>query len=155
MKLQILTKNLLPNEVEWRIHSVTKDKSKSIVVPYIQRLCVFNRFDEEFGHDKWSLDVERVLPIVTGYQNGNIIHSHAGAKCTISVLIGGEWVSKSDFGSDSASDALKGAASDSMKRASTLWGLGRCLYNYPKISIKGDHKYIPYSVRDRLDNMVL
>lgn len=47
----------------------------------------------------------------------------------------GKWVSKMDVGTPSYSEPLKGAASDSFKRACTNWGVGRELYTTPWIWI--------------------
>ena len=47
-----------------------------------------------------------------------------------------EWVSKSDCGSESNTEAEKGEASDSFKRACFNWGIGRELYTAPFIWVK-------------------
>lgn len=46
------------------------------------------------------------------------------------------WVWKWDAGAESNSEAEKGAASDSFKRAATNWGIGRELYTAPLIFIR-------------------
>ena len=46
-----------------------------------------------------------------------------------------EWVWKDDAGDESATEAIKGEASDSFKRAGFAWGIGRSLYSAPKIKI--------------------
>ena len=48
----------------------------------------------------------------------------------------GEWVCKEDVGVESNTEAEKGQASDSFKRACVNWGIGRELYTAPKISIE-------------------
>ena len=47
-----------------------------------------------------------------------------------------EWVCKEDVGVESNTEAEKGQASDSFKRACVNWGIGRELYTAPKISIE-------------------
>ncbi len=47
-----------------------------------------------------------------------------------------EWVSKEDTGTESNTEAKKGLASDSFKRACFNWGIGRELYDYPTIIVK-------------------
>lgn len=47
-----------------------------------------------------------------------------------------EWVGKEDVGTESNTEAEKGQASDSFKRACFNWGIGRELYTAPKISIE-------------------
>lgn len=47
----------------------------------------------------------------------------------------GEWVAKWDAGAESNTEAEKGEASDSFKRACVNWGIGRELYSGPSIFI--------------------
>ena len=46
-----------------------------------------------------------------------------------------EWICKEDVGVESNTEAEKGQASDSFKRACVNWGIGRELYTAPKITI--------------------
>lgn len=48
----------------------------------------------------------------------------------------GEWICKEDVGVESNTEAEKGQASDSFKRACVNWGIGRELYTAPKISVE-------------------
>ena len=50
----------------------------------------------------------------------------------------GRWVWKSDCGTESNTEAQKGEASDSFKRACFNWGIGRELYTAPFIWIPAD-----------------
>lgn len=52
----------------------------------------------------------------------------------------GEFVFKSDCGTESNTEKEKGEASDSFKRACVNWGIGRALYTSPQIYIKGHLK---------------
>ena len=54
-----------------------------------------------------------------------------------------QWVEKEDTGTESFSEAEKGLASDSFKRACFNWGIGRELYTAPSIFIfpRKDIKY--------------
>lgn len=53
-----------------------------------------------------------------------------------------EWVGKEDVGVESNTEAEKGQASDSFKRACFNWGIGRELYTAPKISVElNDREY--------------
>ena len=51
-----------------------------------------------------------------------------------------EWVAKEDGGVESNTEAEKGQASDSFKRACVNWGIGRELYTAPRITIDLDDK---------------
>ena len=47
-----------------------------------------------------------------------------------------EWICKEDVGVEANTEAEKGQASDSFKRACVNWGIGRELYTAPKITIE-------------------
>ena len=47
-----------------------------------------------------------------------------------------EWICKEDVGVESNTEAEKGQASDSFKRACVNWGIGRELYTAPRITIE-------------------
>ena len=51
-----------------------------------------------------------------------------------------EWICKEDVGVESNTEAEKGQASDSFKRACFNWGIGRELYTAPRISIELNDK---------------
>lgn len=55
--------------------------------------------------------------------------------CTVSILTENGWVAKQDVGVESQTEAEKGQASDSFKRACTNWGIGRELYTGPEIML--------------------
>ena len=54
-----------------------------------------------------------------------------------------EWISKEDTGTESFSEAEKGLASDSFKRACFNWGIGRELYTAPSIFLLSRKDMIP------------
>lgn len=51
-----------------------------------------------------------------------------------------EWICKEDVGVESNTEAEKGQASDSFKRACVNWGIGRELYTAPRVSIELNDK---------------
>ena len=63
-----------------------------------------------------------------------------------------QWVSKSDVGTESNTDAVKGESSDAFKRACFNWGIGRELYTAPFVWVpdktisKDDLKYTSFRV---------
>lgn len=61
--------------------------------------------------------------------------------CTVSIWDDEikEWVSRQDVGTESNTEAAKGEASDSFKRACFNWGIGRELYSAPFIWIAADY----------------
>ena len=51
-----------------------------------------------------------------------------------------EWIVKEDVGVESNTEAEKGQASDSFKRACVNWGIGRELYTAPKVKVELNEK---------------
>lgn len=81
-----------------------------------------------------------VLDNVVGALNWKREHSDNNRTCKVSIYSPGikEWINKEDVGTVSNTEAAKGLASDSFKRACFNWGIGRELYDYPIIKIKLD-----------------
>jgi len=99
------------------------------------------RFDEAFGWQNWNSSFRDV-------EDGFI--------CEINVNIGdNRYISKEDGASRTKIEPVKGGISDAMKRCAVQFGLGRDLYNYPKVMLTGDVKYIPNDVLERLHNMTI
>ncbi len=140
MNLDILKKPCAPDEIEWRIAG---GGNYITIVPYINNRCVMNRFDEQFGWSGWS---NVVTPIEGGFL------------CTITVTTDSDTVSKTDGAPMTEVEPIKGGISDAMKRCAVQFGLGRDLYNYPKVMYlpyeDKDKKYIPDWVKKRLPMMV-
>lgn len=130
-----------PHEIQWRIQS--SKNGKTTVVPYLTNRCVMERFDMQFGAMGWKNSFER--------------WGQKGVKCGISAWSTEElgWVTKYDGADETSIESTKGGFSDSMKRAAVQWGLGRDLYDYPMIQIKGEHKYLSRQHTTELNNLAL
>ena len=151
-----LTAPILPNEIEWRVQSQTST-GKLIVVPYINNRCVMHRFDAAFGPENWTSEFREIA-------NGFI------CRLTITIVIptqkisvenGTDYIehnSRTIYREDGASktniEPEKGGISDAMKRAAVQFGLGRCLYDYPRVFIECEGKFIPDWAYDKLDKLV-
>lgn len=111
---------LVPNEVECRVQQVTS-KGTALVLLYKDARVDMRILDETFGATNWQRH-----------------HSRDNANCTISVWCDEkkQWIEKEDTGTESQTEAAKGLASDSFKRAGFNWGIGRELYDAPTIFIK-------------------
>jgi len=133
-----LTAPILPNEVEWRVQSQTST-GKLIVVPYINNRCVMTRFDAAFGAENWTSEFREIA-------NGFI--------CRLTVTINDREVYREDGASKTNIEPEKGGISDAMKRAAVQFGLGRCLYDYPRVFIECDGKFIPDWAYEKLDKLV-
>lgn len=133
-----LTAPILPNEIEWRVQSQTST-GKLIVVPYINNRCVMHRFDAAFGAENWTSEFREI-------SNGFL--------CRLTVTINKREVYREDGASKTNIEPEKGGISDAMKRAAVQFGLGRCLYDYPRVFIECDGKFIPDWAYDKLDKLV-
>ena len=74
-----------------------------------------------------------ILDETVGPMNWTRAHSRDNANCTVSIYDAEKamWISKEDTGTESNTEAKKGLASDSFKRACVNWGIGRELYTAP------------------------
>lgn len=103
---------------------------------------------------------QRLLDEAVGALNWQRKHSRDNANCIVEIWddTKKQWVAKEDTGTESNTEAEKGLASDSFKRACFNWGIGRELYTAPFIWIeagninitpagtdtKGKPRYITY-----------
>lgn len=128
-------RRLNANEVDVRV-SIVKDAGLGLLL-YKDARVDQNILDETVGALNWQRDHKEL--------KGNIY-------CGIGLQnADGEWVWKWDAGAESNTEAVKGEASDSFKRAGFNWGIGRELYTAPFIWVgKGlfKDKYDKFSVRD-------
>jgi hypothetical protein len=106
MELHKLKEPMTPR---WRIQSVKGNKA--ICVPYYDARQVQQKLDEVCTPEKWQ----------------NTYDPETGAS-SIAIFIENDWVWKTDVGTDSNVEKIKGKASDAFKRAAVLWGVGRDLY---------------------------
>ena len=133
-----LTAPILPNEIEWRVQSQTST-GKLIVVPYINNRCVMHRFDAAFGAENWTSEFREIA-------NGFL--------CRLTVTINDRTIYREDGASKTNIEPEKGGISDAMKRAAVQFGLGRCLYDYPRVFIECEGKFIPDWAYAKLDKLV-
>lgn len=120
MSKEIKFRKLRADEIECRIGTL-KDGSGLSLLLYKDARCDMNILDEVVGPMNWKRE-----------------HTRDNANCIVSIYDEdkGEWVSKEDTGKESNTEAQKGLASDSFKRACVNWGIGRELYTAPFIWVK-------------------
>ena len=126
MKFRDLTKD----EIECRVQSCKENGL--VLLLYKDARCDMNVLDETVGAENWQREHYDC--------KGNLF-------CRVGICVETkkgesifpEWVWKSDCGVESNTEAQKGEASDSFKRACFNWGIGRELYTAPFIWIKADN----------------
>ena len=111
-------RDLRADEVDCRVSQIS-EKGLSLLL-YKDARCDMIILDETVGAMNWQRS-----------------HSRDNANCTVSIWddVKGQWISKEDVGTESNTEAVKGLASDSFKRACFNWGVGRELYTAPFIWI--------------------
>ena len=109
-------RNLRADEIDVRINQIASNYCTMLL--YKDARCDMNILDETVGALNWKRE-----------------HTRDNANCIVSIYDEDkkEWVSKEDTGTESSSEAEKGLASDSFKRACFNWGIGRELYSSPNI----------------------
>lgn len=124
MKFRDLTKD----EIDCRVQSV---KEKGLVLLLYKDARVDqNILDEEVGAENWQRE---------HYECKGNLFCRVGIDTNAQVENAApRWVWKADCGTESNTEAQKGEASDSFKRACFNWGIGRELYTAPFIWIKAD-----------------
>jgi len=83
---------------------------------------------------------QNILDETVGAYNWQRHHSRENANCTVAIWDAekNQWVEKEDTGKESFTEAEKGLASDSFKRACFNWGIGRELYSAPFIWVNAE-----------------
>ncbi|MEG0374674.1 MAG: hypothetical protein RR505_08265 [Raoultibacter sp.] len=114
-------RDLTADDIEVRV-STAKATGVSLLL-YKDARCDMRILDEAVGADQWQREHYDV--------KGRMF-------CRVGILCNGEWVWKSDCGTESNTEAVKGESSDSFKRACFNWGIGRELYTAPFIWIGSD-----------------
>lgn len=125
---------LRADEIDVRIGNTNKEKNKANLLLYKDARCDMNVLDETVGPFNWQRS-----------------HNRDNANCVVSIWDEDkkQWISKEDTGTESKTEAEKGLASDSFKRACFNWGIGRELYSAPQIWVPYDPKvYERYSVAE-------
>ena len=114
-------RTLRADEIDCRIGSIN-EKGLTLLL-YKDARCDMNILDETVGPLNWQRH-----------------HSRDNANCTVSIWDDEkrEWIEKEDTGTESNTEAEKGLASDSFKRACFNWGIGRELYTAPRIWLTPD-----------------
>lgn len=114
--MELAFRKLRADEIDIRAAQVS-EKGASLLL-YKDARCDMNILDETVGPMNWTRQ-----------------HSRDNANCTVSLWDDDKkmWIGKEDTGTESNTEAEKGIASDSFKRACFNWGIGRELYTAPFI----------------------
>lgn len=122
-------RDLRADEIECRVQSVKVNGL--VLLLYKDARVDMNILDETVGSANWQRE---------HYECKGNLFCRVGIRIDRKDETGsyGEWVFKSDCGTESNTEAQKGEASDSFKRACFNWGIGRELYTAPFTWIPAD-----------------
>lgn len=108
-----LEKPFLDDELEFRVGATNSDKTKGLALAYIQARAIQNRLDEVVGIENWRVSYKEI--------NGGFL-------AKLELKINNEWIAKEDGANVTDYEAIKGGISSAFKRAASVWGIGRYLY---------------------------
>lgn len=129
-------RDLREDEIECRVQSVKENGL--VLLLYKDARCDMKILDETVGAENWQRE---------HYECKGNLFCRVGINVSSRIDLSGSdgivdvidhWVWKSDCGVESNTEAQKGEASDSFKRACFNWGIGRELYTAPFIWVNAD-----------------
>lgn len=127
---------LRAEEIEVRVGQIDQNGKYVTLLLYKNARCDQDRLDAKYGPLGWQ----------TSYQvlDGQLF-------CTVSVRNPdtGEWVSKTDVGTPSNTEAEKGRVSDAFKRSCVCWGSGRELYSAPEMKVYAEKTNIKTNAKGK------
>ena len=121
-------RDLRADEIECRVQSVKENGL--VLLLYKDARVDMNILDETVGSSNWQREHYEC--------KGNLFCRVGIDVNAIHEIAEPRWVFKSDCGTESNTEAQKGEASDSFKRACFNWGIGRELYTAPFTWIPAD-----------------
>ena len=126
-KLDDLHAEFTYEDVEWRVSRKSPDGNHAIVVPYLKIISIQKRLDEVLGADNWRFEF---VPVQ--FTGGDEDDQASGFISTLSIRLedSGEWLWKTNGGSLTNFDPIKGGMTDAQKRAAREWGIGRYLLDW-------------------------
>ena len=129
---KIQFRDLLPQEIDLRVGATT-EKGFTLLL-YKDARVDMNILDETVGQFNWQKEF---------YQVKNTLMCKVGINVNFDNDKEPLFIYKSDAGDESNTEAIKGEASDSFKRACFNWGIGRKLYTSPFVWINKDENNDP------------
>lgn len=126
----MIFRDLTENEIDCRVQSVKQNGL--VLLLYKDARVDQNILDETVGAENWQrehYECKGNLFCRVGIDTNALLAIDAGMEIDLPP----RWVWKADCGTESNTEAQKGEASDSFKRACFNWGIGRELYTAPFI----------------------
>lgn len=124
-------------DIEFRVLRTNKAKTEGFIAAYVDSRAIQRRLDKVVGWENWQNNFE----VTQSSANGEPTFV-----CNLSIYSEekGEWLTKSNGAGCTDIEPIKGGLSSAFKRAASMWGIGRYLYDMKDIKCPVDQgKYIP------------
>lgn len=122
-------RDLKADEIECRVQSVKQNGL--VLLLYKDARVDMNILDETVGSSHWQREHYECKGNLFCRVGIHFREVELDGATNTRVVLRDEWAWKSDCGTESNTEAQKGEASDSFKRACFNWGIGRELYTAP------------------------
>lgn len=133
------------DDIEFRVLRTNKAKTVGYIAAYVDSRAIQRRLDEVVGWENWQNYFE-------------VTQSSAGGEptfvCRLSIysVEKNEWLTKSNGAGSTDIEPIKGGLSTAFKRAASMWGIGRYLYDMKDIKCPVESgKYISDNERYKLE----
>lgn len=124
-------------DIEFRVLRTNKAKTEGYIAAYVDSRAIQRRLDKVVGWENWQNDFD----VTQSAPNGEPTFV---CKLSIYSTEKGEWLTKSNGAGTTDIEPIKGGLSSAFKRAASMWGIGRYLYDMKDIKCPVDQgKYIP------------
>ena len=139
-------------DIEFRVLRTNKAKTEGYIAAYVDSRAIQRRLDKVVGWENWQNDFEVTQTTISKSTTGqnstapNKISNEPTFVCKLSIYSEekGEWLTKSNGAGTTDIEPIKGGLSSAFKRAASMWGIGRYLYDMKDIKCPVDQgKYIP------------
>ncbi|WP_077534357.1 Rad52/Rad22 family DNA repair protein [Massiliimalia massiliensis] len=143
-QVQRLEEPFAVHEIEWRVIQCSKDGTKGLVAAFVNSRAIQNRLDSVIGRENWQNNFIYIPGSIYNAKKDKDL-GLMSCICMISIFHAEreEWISKSDGAGNTDIEPIKGGISNAFKRAASMWGVGRYLYEMPDIWVNlADGKFI-------------
>lgn len=132
------------SDVSWKIQFTSRDKTKAMVVPYLDARAIADRLDSVVGQYNWKDEYAMWHCYTETSKKPDKNDKHINSQlCTIYIYDDErkEWIGKTDGAENTDIEPVKGGLSDSLKRCAVKWNIGRYLYSFEPVWVNLSEEY--------------
>ena len=132
-------------DIEFRVLRTNKAKTEGYIAAYVDSRAIQRRLDKVVGWENW----QNFFEVTQSAPNGEPTFV---CKLSIYSTEKGEWLTKSNGAGTTDIEPIKGGLSSAFKRAASMFGIGRYLYDMKDIKCPiNEGKYIPDNEKYKLE----